>query len=360
MTDTEKYPWLVRSPEYVIETRRGTTHSLPIFLPVCEQGTTPISVEDMLALGARGFISNAFFLYRERETRKRVLAGEYRLRDYLGLAEDHPYLLMTDSGAYQSFRQRVLLDNKKIVSFQDALGADIISPLDLVGNVGEGLEESRKKTGVTLKRCRQGLERAKTSILAGVQQGGRHPEIRRWCLQELLDAGFEYIAIGSLVPFFTRKRNIGMAFSIIREAREMAGPTFPLHIFGSGDPLEVPFFAACGGNVFDSSSFAHYALSGNYMTPFGAVDSPDSLSAISWTCPCPACAEDFPSFSDVQALTRHNLAVILKALDDVSRAAEENRLHDHLNAILETHTRLFQDERLATAWRAFQTRDDVG
>lgn len=335
----------------MLRTKRGPRFSLPLFLPVWEKRTTPISPAEIMAeAGARGFIVNAFYLWRDRAVRQPFLDG-LTLRDYLGV----DCFTMTDSGAFQGFQQRVILNHKKIVSFQNAIGTDVISPLDLVGTPGEKVSVARSKAEVTLKRIRESMDRATTSTMAGVQQGGRHAELRRWCTEELLKLGIEYLAIGSLVPFFTRKHNIGFAFETIREARAMCGDGMPIHVYGSGDPLEIPFFAAMGANIFDSSSYAHYAIGGWYMTPFGAVQTAEALERSGFDCGCPVCAgrttaeRIAPGERD---LMRHNLHVIHRTVEEVGRRAAAGTLDDFLAEILTVHEKVFPEDDLVRSWQA--------
>jgi len=58
----------------------------------------------------------------------------------------------------------------------------------------------------------------------------------------------------------------------------------------AGDPLEIPFLVYFGANIFDSSSYAHYANSKFYMTPYGAVNQLELLEQIGYVCNCPICS----------------------------------------------------------------------
>ncbi|MDK2971798.1 MAG: 7-cyano-7-deazaguanine tRNA-ribosyltransferase [Candidatus Sumerlaeota bacterium] len=335
-----------------LATPRGRRLTLPVFFPVFEQRSAFYSSRELIELcGAEAFILNAFFLYRDRELRRRFMKEGLTLQEYLGA--DVP--TMTDSGAFQGFRQRVMIDNKKIVKFQDRIGTDIVSPLDLVTPPGDGREKSKEKAEVTMKRIRAALPLAESSILAGVQQGGRFPELRQWCTEQLLDIGVEYIAVGSLVPFFTQNHDIALACRIVRDTRRTCGPAMPIHVYGSGDPLELPFFLAMGANIFDSSSYAHFAIGGWYMTPFGSVKDTTHIASGEYVCACPACREaQTPEavFAETRLLVLHNLWTILETIRRLRTALDEGTLGAYLEHTMKTHMAWFPESKLQSSWES--------
>ena len=78
------------------------------------------------------------------------------------------------------------------------------------------------------------------NTLAGVQQGGRFLDLRRQSVESLMEIGVEYLAIGSLVPFFNKRRNLKFVGDVLRDARRISGPEMPMHVYGAGDPVELP------------------------------------------------------------------------------------------------------------------------
>ena len=143
---------------------------------------------------------------------------EITIREYL----DFDGLVMTDSGAFQGFTRPLYLKNSVIVRFQEAIGADIISPLDLVTPPGDSRTVAKRKLESTLKRLKEARSIVDKSILAAVQQGGKFPELRHQAVIEILEMGAEYIALGSLVPFFTKGHAIQFVIDVIHDARLLA------------------------------------------------------------------------------------------------------------------------------------------
>ena len=331
-----------------IVTRDGAVYSTPIFLPVFEVGNPYISMELLKgSFPTRGLMTNAYFLYKKREFRSQVV--EHGIKKFIGFES----LVVTDSGAFQQFSGPLYLSNSKIISFQQEIDADIISPLDLITSPGDTRTTASKKLATTLKRIKEGAPLADRTILIGVQQGGRFLDLRAHALRELMKLGSEYIALGSLVPFFNRNHSIEFIGTIIKQAREIVPPDIPIHLYGGGDPLELPFYIAMGCDVFDSSSFVHYAVGGWYMTPYGAFKDSELLESSGYLCDCPHCRTAGPDiWEDARALACHNLWVILYVVEQSRRMVEENALLDHLDHVAGEHQRWFPQSRLAESWKA--------
>jgi 7-cyano-7-deazaguanine tRNA-ribosyltransferase len=192
----------------------GTAYPTPLFLPVFQYGNPYISTELLEnEFSVKGLITNAFFLYKERELKKTVL--EQGIRNFL----DFKGLIVSDSGAFQQFSGPLYLSNTKIIKFQQDIGVDVLSPLDLITPPGDNRTIATKKLEATLKRIERGLTLVDRAILIGVQQGGRFLDLRRQALEKLVELGVQYIALGSLVPMFTRNHNIEFVSNVIKQAR---------------------------------------------------------------------------------------------------------------------------------------------
>lgn len=323
-----------------LELPDGRSAPYPVFFPVHHRES--MVVESSLHR-APGMISNAFFFYKDRDIREQVKEG-LRLRSIVR----HPGILMTDSGAFQGFQRPLHLSNRKIVRFQNQIGSDIISPLDLVTGPWEKRAIAEKKLESTMKRVFEAFSLVEGTLVAGIQQGGRFLDLRSKATDDLLDGGARYIALGSLVPFLTRNHDIRLVVDIIQDSRRRTGPDFPLHLYGAGDPVELPLFVLAGANIFDSSSFAHFALGGWYMTPYGAVR-PEQFPDLEWVCTCEACAgvtiEDRPTMGTL-SLSEHNYAVVLMVIEEIRQARTAGRLAELVQDVIGEHRRLFPDSVL--------------
>lgn len=341
--------------ERLITTPRGRRHRLPLFLPVCQLNDPFVPMEVLRdEMAVDGGILNAYFLYKQRALRERFEGG-LTLREYVGLPDG---LLVTDSGAFQGFVRKLYLSNETIVAFQERIGTDVASPLDLVTPPGDKRGVAEDKLAATNKRVRAAMPLVERSLLAGVQQGGRFLDLRRRSTEELAAIGVRYLAIGSLVPFFNRNHDLSFVGPVLRDARRIIGPDVPMHVYGAGDPVEIPFFVALGADIFDSSSFGHYARKRAYMTPYGAIESVGVLASGEFRCACRVCGEaaergDWDAlFDDVRRLAAHNLWTICETIRRVRDALAAGRLDAMLAEIVERHTAWFPASALGPTWEA--------
>ena len=333
------------------KTSSGVDHALPLFLPVCQLNSPFVSVDAWKQHhDVSGCIVNAYFLYKDRELRAKFNDG-LSIRQFIGLDG----LYVTDSGAFQGFARKLILSNKKIVRFQDQIGTDISSPLDLVTPPGDRRSVAEDKLSATLRRIREAMPLAEKSTLAGVQQGGRFLDLRLRSVNELMQIGVQYVAIGSLVPFFNRNHDVSFVASVLRDARRVCGSDIPIHIYGAGDPVELPFFVALGADIFDSSSYGHYASQGWYMTPYGALSNSDRLVSGEFQCECYVCrATSHPDelFSNSAGLAAHNLWTIVETIRAVCTAIAEDKLDVMLSETLRRHSEWFPESMLRPTWEA--------
>ncbi|MBN1286251.1 MAG: tRNA-guanine transglycosylase [Anaerolineae bacterium] len=331
-----------------IITITGRTYPTPLFLPVFERNnpyiTAPVLRDDF---GVRGIITNGFLLYRDRSLREALAGPESRMNVKQLYGFDG--LVMTDSGAYQALGGQVYVKNTKIIRFQQDIGADVISPFDHITPPRDNWKVANRKLNDTLKNIEQGLKIADRAILAGVQQGGRYLDLRERSVRALVELGVSYVALGSLVPFFGRNHHIRFAGQVIRQARAIVPPEIPIHLYGAGDPVELPFYAALGCDIFDSSSFVHFARGGWYMTPYGASQTPEALAE--YECPCPYCAAHGARvWADERLMALHNLWTIMHVMRCITDLRASGGLDDYLDAVLDKHMRWFPASQLKPSW----------
>jgi len=335
-------------------TNRGSTHRLPLFLPVYQPR------EEVFQLAAwqndpeiEGLIVNSFFLYKRREIREKLLGDAKENPRALASHVGFEGLLTTDSGAFQGFTRTLYLKNKTIVKFQDTIGSDVLAPLDLITPPGDNKVTAEKKMLATEKRVREALNVAKQGIVAGIQQGGRFLDLRRRSIAGLMEMGVKYLAIGSLVPFFNANHNLEFVAKVLRDAQSESGGQLPVHVYGAGDPCEIPFLFALGTTIFDSASYIRFAETGHFMTPYGALPSADLLKSGEFQCGCTVCQENSPEeiFSDTHLLARHNLWTICTTVERL-RGISDEQLENYLAEILERHSLWFPQSKLRASWES--------
>jgi 7-cyano-7-deazaguanine tRNA-ribosyltransferase len=337
-------------PAEKLITRKGV-YELPIFLPVYQPASNLVPIEALMEdFGFRGLIVNSFFLYKNKVTKNLLLSGT-TIKEYIGFNG----LIMTDSGAFQGLKRPLYLSNKKIVKFQDEIGSDVISPLDLITPPGDNYTTSEQKVIVTNERIIEAKQLTQKSVLAGVQQGGRYLDLRKRSLEGLLEIGIEYLAIGSLVPFFNKRHDLGFVIKVMNDVMAAFGDSdIPIHIYGAGDPVELPFLFHLGARIFDSSSYGHYANQGWYMTRYGALTKNEQEYIETYNCACPVCtqrASRMDVFNDVSDMARHNLWVIRETMGIIQSRQAEGTLTAYLQEVLSVHEKWFPDSLLVKSWQ---------
>jgi 7-cyano-7-deazaguanine tRNA-ribosyltransferase len=230
--------------------------------------------------------------------------------------------------------------------------------------------------GISPEEGQQRLQNGKGGLLLDVREREDYAEgyipramnlprgfldLRIEALKALSELPLHYYALGSLVPFLNRNHDIAFVGKNILAARQLLPATAVIHLYGAGDPLELPFFMALGCDVFDSSSYLHYARGGWYMTPYGAIQSPGDLEKSGFLCPCPVCREDRGRVpEDRRQLARHNLFTIYSAMETALSISAEGTLSDYLLEIIKRHQSLFPDSHLEKSWNELVTTGETG
>jgi len=338
---------------------RGIEVELPLFIPVFRPDYSfELFSDENFKYGLNAVMVNSFLIYREKDLKVRFENG-YTLRKHIGGFKG---VLCTDSGAFQQMGGRkVDLDPVEIVKFQNNIKTDIAAPLDLITPPDVCYEESYRRMVLSQYRIEEAAELCDYSDLAGIQQGGGFYSLRQRHIRLLADIKLNYYGIGSMVPFFNKNHDLFFACMVINDARKVVGSEVPIHVYGAGDPLEIAFMFQAGASVFDSSSYAHYARCGYYMTPYGAVNKRASCERLEYACPCPICRKNdmniiFCKESGEKLRQQHNLLVILDTIRRLRLYCERGNVEEYLSEVFDKHVSnmdLFPNSLLAKSWERF-------
>ncbi|MFX1536013.1 MAG: tRNA-guanine transglycosylase [Promethearchaeota archaeon] len=300
----------------------------PLFLPVYQPVRQPISATEMTLLGAQGLIVNAFFLYKNSKLKEKAInQGIHR---FLGLGENS--LVMTDSGAYQKITgsQEPDISNEEIIVYQEKIKASIITPFDEITFPNDSKNLVLEKAKLNLKRYNEARNLAPKAQIAFVLSTGLFNDIRREYIQMIRDKTINtrYVALGSLVPFFTQKKNFNTLQQILLKNNVLIPEECVIHLMGAGHPQEIPFFIASGCDVFDSSVFHHLARKGIYFLRHGWTH----INRLKKGCECPICSGI--SLKELKksslAIAKHNLYICLKAVEETKEAIRKKSLLTYL------------------------------
>jgi 7-cyano-7-deazaguanine tRNA-ribosyltransferase len=322
-----------------LKTKSGvieTPYLFPVIDPTLkEQYVKP---NEMLNLGFSGIITNAYLL-------KKHVGIDYDVHKYLGFEG----VIMTDSGAYQILKYgHVDVTNSEILEYQCTIRSDIGVILDIPTTYEASYEEAYNSAFITLQRAEEAIRIITSQYCKDILwvlpiQGGVHIEILREFAKKSVEVfynGFSIFAVGSpttLLEQYMFDKVIDMIFAV-RSSIPFAAP---LHLFGAGHPLILPFAVALGVDLFDSASYILYAKDGRYITRRGTYRF-EELEY--FPCSCPVCSKYSPrelremaEHERIKLLALHNLYVLIEELKEIKQAIKENRFWEYLEARAQVH-----------------------
>ncbi len=322
----------------VLRTRSGdieTPYLFPVVDPTMKKQL--VSLEEIREVGFNAVITNAYLILKNC----RNVDDVHKL-----LRFDGP--IMTDSGAYQLMQYGgIEVSNREIVEFQCRLRSDIGVPLDVPTRAEDSREKAFESVVTTLSRLREVssvIEECRSTLWAAPIQGGAYLDLLRYCARKVVDLGlfevYSIAALGSPTTFLERFL-FDRVMLMIKTVREEIPSAVPLHLFGAGHPLVIPFAVAMGVDLMDSASYAIYARDGRYMTWRGTY----RIEELEYfPCACPVCRRYDPR--DLLEMSRdertkllalHNLYVLKSELDRVKQCIREGRLWEYLEEVSKRH-----------------------
>lgn len=297
-----------------IKTRRGEIQT-PAFMPVGTQATVKaMTVDELDAIGTELIVCNTYHLMiRPGEDVVSKLGGLHRFMNW-------PRPILTDSGGFQAFslattnkleaggirfRSHVdgtefFLSPARSIEIQLALDSDILMPLDECTAYPVTAEEAARSMELSLRWEEASLEYFRENAhedkaLFGIVQGSIYPDLRRQCLDELLEMqkggrGFDGIALGGLAigepPDETRK--------IVAEITPLIPEDKPRYLMGMGTPEDLVEGVAAGTDLFDCVLPTRLGRNGKLFTARGEINICNAAyqrdeRPIDPDCPCTSC-----------------------------------------------------------------------
>jgi len=318
-----------------LRTRHGVIET-PFLFPVVDPVRQAPGLSVLREMGYDGFITNAYLFYKRNN-------GEVK-NIHQALNWDKP--IMTDSGGYQVLIYGdVEVDNKTIVEYEKKIGVDIGVILDVPTGSKMTWDEALKAVRETYKRAVEALPLIMDSDQVWVLpiQGSPYKDLLVRSSIQAWRLPYQMYAIGSPTLLLERYE-----YSVIVEITALAKlhlpPDKPLHVFGVGHPMIIPFLVAMGADFFDSASYVLYARDGRYMTETGTKNVKD-LTYL--PCNCPVCSrytaeelKELGSREREELIATHNLHVLMKELRNVKQHIREGRLWELLEYRSKSHPSL--------------------
>lgn len=323
----------------VIQTNHGKIET-PAYVPVIHPVKQTIPSKKIREIGFDLVITNAY-ITRNNYGDEAVEKGIHKIIDFDGA-------IMTDSGGYQVLEYGDLkVLPPEMAEFERKILTDFAIPLDKPTGYGLAWKKAESYVNHTLKVSKKTLEDSENNgqIWIGPIQGGEHFDLVAKSTKGLVDMGFQMLALGSPVEFMESYEYKLLAQMIISAKKQMPH-SIPLHLFGAGHPLTIPFAVALGCDTFDSASYMLYAKQERYITDDGTRN----LSDISiFPCNCEVCTKYTPDelrqleiHDKINEIALHNLHSIKTEVDKVKQAIHEGRLWEYVLKKARAHPKLFE------------------
>lgn len=314
-----------------LETPHGEIET-PALLPVVNPNKLTLEPREIKKMGAQAIITNAYILKKDH-LHEVITEGIHNYLDFQGP-------IMTDSGAYQLMEYgEILLTNQEVLEFQEKINTDIRVILD-TPTASSKKEDVKKAVENTIKRLKESEEylEDKEALYTGPVQGWRYPELMKKCIDAEKDIDYDIHAIGSIVPTMERY-NYSKLIEPMKIAKQRLSEDRPIHLFGAGHPMLLPFAVAMGMDLFDSASYSLYAQEDRYITPRGTKKI-ENLHYL--PCECPVCSRNTVENlkEDEEKLARHNLHVTLREIEKIKQAIKERTLYELLETRARAHPSL--------------------
>jgi 7-cyano-7-deazaguanine tRNA-ribosyltransferase len=322
-----------------LKTRTATVET-PLLFPVINPNNQPISCKRLKdVFGVQALITNSY-INKKRYGQKIIdMGGLHKFLDYDGA-------VMTDSGAYQILVYgEVEVTQKEIVAYQEGIGSDIATILDIPTGWKVTKEEAELTVAETHRRAKAFFtEKTRDDVLwVGPVQGGRHLDLVAQSASIMGKLPFPIHALGSPTEVMENYRYDVLA-DMILTCRKGIPIERPLHLFGAGHPSMFALAVSLGCDLFDSAAYALYAREGRYMTENGTwrLDQMDYFP-----CSCPQCSSQTPEGLRRKPakereifLAEHNLHVCMAELRRIKQAIRDGRLWEHTEMRLHAHPAL--------------------
>ena len=321
-----------------LKTKSGPVET-PLLFPVINPSLQPVPPRKLKeTFGFEAVITNAYIL-KKRYQDKPVNMGLHKFLDFEGT-------VMTDSGAYQILVYGgVEVNQKEIVAYQEGIGSDIATILDIPTGWKVTKEQAQVTVAETLKRAKDffNLKTRSDILWVGPVQGGRHLDLVAQSAVEMGKLPFQIHALGSPTEVMESYRFDVLA-EMILTAKKGLPLERPLHLFGAGHPVMFSLAVMLGCDLFDSAAYALYARENRYMTENGTW----RLEELDYfPCTCPKCAAEMPRELEKKTpkerevfLAEHNLYVCLAEIKRIKQAIRNGRLWEHTEMRAHTHPAL--------------------
>ena len=322
----------------VLKTEHGNVKT-PALMPVIHPRKQAIDVKKY---GADIVITNAYLIYKDEDLKQKAIdEGLHELINF-----DGP--VMTDSGSFQlSVYGDVEITNNEVLEFQELIGTDIGTSLDIPTAPFVEREKAESDLEITLERAKEAVEFKKENniemLLNSVVQGSTFMDLRQECAKELSQLDADLYPIGAVVPLMESYHYKELVDVVMNSIMYLPDNT-ARHLMGAGHPMVFALAVALGCDLFDSAAYILYAEDDRLLSTRGTFKL-ENLQEM--PCSCEICSKYTPD--DLRAMPKrerrdliaqHNLHVSFAELRLIRQAIYEGSLMELVEERCRAHPAL--------------------
>ncbi len=293
----------------------------PALMPVIHPGKQTIDVEEF---GAEIVITNAYIMYKNEELKNKVL--EEGIHDFINFQGP----VVTDSGSFQlSIYGDIDVTNQEIIEFQEIIGTDIGTSLDIPTPPFVKRERAEKDLEITIQRAEEALDVRDEFMMNSVVQGSTFSDLRSRCAETIGAMGFDVYPIGAVVPLMESYRYSELVDVVMASVKNLP-ESRPRHLMGAGHPMVFALAVAMGCDLFDSAAYILYAQDDRFMMPTGTYK---LKNMVEMPCSCPICTNytpddlrDMDKKERMKLIAHHNLYISFAEIRKIKQAIFEGSL----------------------------------
>ncbi len=332
----------------------------PIFMPVGTKANVKTLIPSEVKEVSDGLIlGNTYHLWLQ--------PGDDVVKEFGGIRGFMNWdgALLTDSGGFQVFSlskirkiteegvefrhhksgEKLFLSPEKSIEIQNNLGADIIMSFDECPPFNSSKEYMLDSVNRTIRWAKRGKEAHKnpdTQALFGIVQGGGDKEIRKYCLEKLMEIDFPGYSIGGLSVGESKKE----MYEMLEFLKDIMPKDKPRYLMGVGSPDDLVIGAMNGIDMFDCVLPSRNARHGTAFTSVGKIQVKNSTlkqdhSPLDPKCDCFVCKTYTRGYLNhlvkseeilgMRLITYHNLYFLKTLMKNIRKAICEDRLLDFKN-----------------------------
>ena len=322
----------------VLKTNHGDIKT-PNLMPVIHPRKQTIDVKEY---GADIVITNAYLIYKDEDLSKKALdVGLHGLINF-----DGP--IMTDSGSFQlSVYGDVEIGNKEVIEFQEAIGTDIGTSLDIPTAPYVDREKAEEDLEITIERAKEAISFVKDNDyqmkINSVVQGSTYPDLREYCATELTKLDADLYPIGAVVPLMEMYHYSDLVDAVMHSVKCLP-ESKARHLMGAGHPMIFALCVAMGCDLFDSAAYILYAEGDRFLTTRGTIKLENMTEM---PCSCEVCCKYTPDElramdkeERTKLIAQHNLHVSFAELRLIRQAISEGSLMELVEERCRAHPML--------------------